>query len=583
MRTKPFVIGPALPLGLGALALLSLAACGGSGDDAAPVPADTAHALPQLAAATPAALAGGCDELGAKLAGQAGTVIDKVSTVAAGTVLTASTPAPEHCLVEGHMAQRTSTVDGRSYAVGFQLRLPKAWNGRFYYQANGGMDGAVVPAAGALGGGPLTGALVQGFAVISSDAGHQPNTDPTFGIDPQARLDYGYQAVEKLTPMAKESIRRAYGKAPDRSYFGGCSNGGRHTFVAAARHPDWYDGYLAGAPGFNLPKAAVASIWGGQRYASLAAAPNDPATPAGLETAFTLAERQLVGRAVLAKCDALDGAADGLVQDTAACQAAFNLARDVPSCGSGGRDGSCLSDAQKTVVASIFAGATTSTGAPIYTSFPWDSGIAGSGIASWEFASPLQRDAGAVAFIFNTPPQAAAGFDGAAFALGASIDALAAGITATAGVYAESAMGFMAPPNPTDLGALKNRGAKMMVYHGVGDPIFSVNDTAAWYDGLRANNGGDAGSFAKLYRVPGMGHCSGGPATDQFDMLTPLVKWVEQGQAPQAVVASARGGVNADVPASWAADRTRPLCPYPQVARYKGSGSLEAAESFSCQ
>jgi feruloyl esterase len=130
MRTKPSVFGPSLPLGLSALALLSLAACGGSGDDATPVAADTANALPQLAAATPAALPGTCDELGARLAGQAGTVIDKVSTVEAGAVLTASTPAPAHCLVEGHMAQRTSTVDGRSYAIGFQMRLPKAWNGR---------------------------------------------------------------------------------------------------------------------------------------------------------------------------------------------------------------------------------------------------------------------------------------------------------------------------------------------------------------------------------------------------------------------------------------------------------------------
>jgi feruloyl esterase len=148
-------------------------------------------------------------------------------------------------------------------------------------------------------------------------------------------------------------------------------------------------------------------------------------------------------------------------------------------------------------------------------------------------------------------------------------------------------MNFMTPPNPTILSALKSRGAKFMVSHGVSDPIFSVNDTQAWYDGLRANNGGDASSFTKFYRVPGMGHCSGGPATDQFDMLTPLVKWVEQGQAPQAVVATARGagnagGVNADVPATWAANRTRPLCPYPQVARYKG-GDPESAASFACE
>ena len=576
-----FTTGPALPLGLGALALLSLAACGG-GDDPAP------GGLPQLAAASPATLSGSCEALATALAGQANTTIASAATVAAGTLTaggstTVAAGAPtvgEHCLVKGSMFEGRVGRDGNTYAIGFEMRLPKAWNGRFFYQANGGLDGNVNTA-----GGPLTGALAQGFAVISSDAGHKAADGSNFGLDPQARLDYGYQAVAKLTPMAKESIRRAYGKAPDRSYFGGCSNGGRHAFVAAARYADQYDGILAGAPGYNLPKAAVASIWGAQRYATVAT--GDPATPAGLETAFTAAERSLVGQAVLARCDALDGATDGMVQDMAACQSKFNLARDVPSCGSGGRNGTCLTDAQKTVVASIFAGATTSTGAAVYASFPWDSGVAGSGIPFWEFTAPLLLDSGSVGQVFSVPPQPA-GFNGPAFALNASIDALVAGINATDATFTESAMGFMTPPNPTNLATLKNRGAKMMVYHGVSDPIFSVNDTVAWYDGLRASNGGDASSFAKLYPVPGMGHCSGGPATDQFDMLTPLVKWVEQGEAPQAVVASARGagnvgGVNADLPATWAPNRTRPLCPYPEVARYKGSGSLESADSFSCQ
>ncbi|HEY1230804.1 MAG TPA: tannase/feruloyl esterase family alpha/beta hydrolase, partial [Ramlibacter sp.] len=149
-------------------------------------------------------------------------------------------------------------------------------------------------------------------------------------------------------------------------------------------------------------------------------------------------------------------------------------------------------------------------------------------------------------------------------------------------------LSFMTPPNPTDLSRLKKRGAKAMVYHGTSDPIFSSDDTRRWYEELTAANGGDATNFARYYQVPGMNHCSGGPATDQFDMLTPLVAWVEKGQAPESVVASARGagnagGVNADVPADWAADRKRPLCAYPKVARYKGTGSLDAAESFSCQ
>jgi feruloyl esterase len=551
----------------------------------------------QLAAAASAALSGTCESLAATLAGQANTTITAATTVAAGTLTQGGQPVAEHCLVTGKMFERVSAVDGKTYSIGFQMRLPKAWNGRFYYQANGGLDGNVSTAAGALGGGPLTGALYQGFAVISSDAGHTAAAGSTFGLDPQARLDYGYQAVEKLTPMAKETIRRAYGKAPDRSYFGGCSNGGRHTFVAAARHPDWYDGYLAGAPGYNLPKAAVASIWGAQRYATVAT--GDVSTSAGLATALTDAERKLVGSKVLARCDALDGATDGLVQDTAACQSTFNIAADVPTC-TGARDGTCLTAAQKDVVASIFAGARTSTGALAYASFPWDSGYGGgvnpsgatppasvgSGVGQWEFFAPLFLDSGSVGQVFMASPQPN-GFNGPAFALNAKIDDLVAGINATSATYTESGMSFMTPPNPTNLSALKSRGAKIMVYHGVSDAIFSVNDTQAWYDGLRANNGGDASSFAKFYRVPGMGHCSGGPATDQFDMLTPLVKWVEQGQAPQAVVATARGagnagGVNADVPATWAANRTRPLCPYPQVARYK-SGDPESAASFACE
>src|SRR5207344_428867 len=182
----------------------------------------------------------------------------------------------------------------------------------------GGIDGSVVTATGSVNGGPaLTNALAMGFAVISSDAGHVGSQGPTFGIDPQARLDYGYQAAGTLTPMAKSAIKTAYGKAPDRSYFGGCSNGGRHTMVAAARYADQYDGFLAGSPGFNLPKAAVANIYCAQQYAPLAT------NPADLSTAWTQAERQLVSNKVLERCDALDGLKDGLVQDVRACQRVF--------------------------------------------------------------------------------------------------------------------------------------------------------------------------------------------------------------------------------------------------------------------
>ncbi len=574
-------------LGATALVATSLAACGG--DD-----------VPQLAAAVGAVYSGDCASLQTALSGLANTQITAAESVAAGSLTVAGTPIAEHCRITGKMHERVSTVDGKTYAIGFELRLPKNWNGRFLHQGNGGIDGKVLTALGGLGGGPLTNALHQGFAVLSSDAGHSEldagnNAKPDFGIDPQARLDYGYQAVAKLTPMAKNAIKATYGKAPDRSYFAGCSNGGRHAMVAASRYFADYDGILAGAPGYNLPKAAVANLAGARLYKTLATVPvTDQIT---LATAVTDTERKLLADAVVTKCDALDGASDGMVQDVAACQAQFSLANDVPTC-SGGRDGTCLSSDQKTVLGMVFSGPKTSSGSLIYASFPYDAGFGagkagvasggspvGSGIAFWEYFASTNLDSGATGIIFQVPPVSPTGFDPLNFSLTTDLDALYANITTTNSIYTESAMSFMTPPNPTRMQGLRERGGKILAYHGVSDSIFSVNDTQAWYTGAVKDTGND---FARFYPVPGMGHCSGGPSTDQFDLLTPLVNWVEQGTTPQAVVASARGtgnagGVNSDLPATWAADRTRPLCPFPKVARYTGSGSLEQASSFACQ
>jgi len=512
------------------------------------------------------------------------TALNAATLQPAGKLELAGKPVGEHCLVTGRMHERVSPVDGQTYAIGFEMRLPRDWNGRFLYQGNGGLDGFIPPAVGAVsGGGPLTHALAQGFAVISSDAGHSVKQLPLFGLDPQARLDYGYQAVAKLTPMAKALIAAAYGKGPDRSYIGGGSNGGRHVLVAAARLPQEYDGYLASAPGLNLPKAAVAQLAGAQQFARVAS------DPKGLATALNAAERALLARHILARCDALDGAADGLVEDVEACRAAFDLMRDVPSC-AGSRDGSCLTPPQKTAIAHVFAGAHNSQGQRLYAGFPYDPGLTYPDWADWKFKYAVtNRDPVAVGFVFSVPPAEPAMLkDTLGYALAFDLDRDAPKIFARNATFPESAMDFMTPPAATRLHALRERGAKLLVLHGNADPVFSVDDTAAWYDGLRAEHGRGSADFARFFRVPGMGHVRGGPATDQFDALSALVAWVEQGQAPDRLIASARGagnpgGVNAEVPASWSPSRTRPLCPYPQVARYNGSGSIDMAESFSCR
>lgn len=547
-----------------------------------------------------------CATLAASLS-YPGTVFTASAEIPAGTLKTGGQDIGAHCRLTGRMNERVSPVDGKTYAIGFEMRLPFAWNGRFYYQANGGLDGNVVTAVGnTSGGGPLTSALLQGFAVISSDAGHSAAQNPTFGLDPQARLDYGYQAVGKLTPMAKYVLRVAYGKGPKYSYIGGCSNGGRHAMVAASRYADQFDGYLVGAPGFNLPRAAVANIYGAQQYAKVATPgatiPSGPfAGLPDLSTAFTVTERQLVANKVLERCDALDGLADGIVHDVKACQRAFDLARDVPTC-EGPRNGTCLSAEQKVAIGNIFAGARDSRGRPIYAGFPYDTGIAAANFAFWEYTAPLALDSGAVGFVFGTPPADPLTFNPGAFALGSDIDALFASIYATDATYTEASMSFMTMPDPR-LRAMRGNGGRMIVYHGVSDAIFSADDTIEWFRRLdqpwrRPHRHGHPGgrddephgraqAFARLYLVPGMAHCSGGAATDQFDLLTPLVQWVERGIPPQTIVAQARGpgnagGVNPEVPAGWAPNRTRPLCPYPRVATYVG-GDVERAESFVCR
>lgn len=549
----------------------------------------------QAAVGAPAVLA--CDRLAASFS-FANTRIVSAQAMEAGQVRLPgiAQAMPAHCVVKGLMHERTGPIDGKPYAIGFEMRLPTAWNGRFFYQANGGLDGFQTPAYGdILGGGQASNGLLKGFAVLSSDAGHafdrsSPIGGATFGLDPQARLDYGYNAVAQLTPMGKALIRTYYGKRPDTSYLVGSSNGGRHGFVAASRLPQAYDGILVSTPGYRLPLAAVAQVWGAQQFATIAR-PNPATGRPDLRSAFSPAEMALVSRSILARCDALDGLADGMVADLQACQTAFRVDRDIPVCSAGAATGTCLSAAQKDVLARVLAGPKDSSGAAVYAGLPADPGIAGNDWAAWKFVNSVgPRDAIALGFVFVTPPASPAVLTGQGntlidYALGFSLDTDLPKLSATSGLYRESAMDFMTPPD-TRFGPFVANGGKMIVFHGTADPVFSALDTIAWHQRFRSAHGAAADQHARLFLVPGMNHSRGGPATDQMDMVDALVAWVERGQAPDAVVAQARGAgsavPNPEVPASWSPTRSRLLCPHPQVARYQG-GDIETAASFRCQ
>ena len=615
-RSQPLTAAPSMPVVVraavaAACVALMLSACGG-GDDGAP-------ALAQLSAAQPGTLAN-CTSLTGFTFGN--TTITSATSVAANAVTSTadgvSLALPAHCVVLGKMNPRTG-IDGKSYAINFEMRLPTSWNGRFFHQVNGGNDGAIntdtTRAYGRKGGGsPTSNGLTEGFAVLTSDAGHTPDpsylndpatgmgiTGQVFGLDPQARKDYGYAAVGTLTPMAKGLINAAYGRAPDRSYMVGCSNGGRHGMVAAARYGADYDGIVAGDPGFNLPRSRVAEEWDSQALMAAAQATDSVTGRPAIWSALSAADLTYVNNQILAKCDALDGATDSMVGDVKGCQTAFSLANDVATCATGtAPNGTCLSKVQKATLARMFSGPKNSDGKALYSDWPYAHGISAGGWRIWKMGVTNgagtginkyglnQVFASSGAYIFTTPPADPAVVTGLGatlidWTLNYDFDKAESLINGTTATFTESSNSFMTPPNPTNLSTLRDRGAKLLVYHGSADPVFSYNDTISWYAGLSAANSGDASNFARVFTVPGMNHCSGGPTTDQFDFLTPLVAWVEKGQAPDSVIGTARTATqNADL-GTIPAGRTRPLCAFPKVARYKGSGGLDDAANFTCQ
>ena len=493
-----------------------------------------------------------------------------------------------HCMVRGHVGEHIG-IDGQTYKVSFELRLPDDWNGRFVHQFNGGNDGSVVPAMGNIfTSDPADTALARNYAVVSSDAGHDGGANPEaglaggarFGFDPEARSNYGYAAVIKLNPVATELVEAYYGEGIAYSYGVGGSNGGRHALVQATRSPDAFDGILAAYPGFNLPKAAIQHAWDVQSFKPIAG---------DVRTAFSQEDLTLVADAVLAACDGLDGLEDGIIADYPACQDAFDVTS--LTCDVEGAN-ACLVPAQVEALQRIHAGPTNSAGEPLYSDWAWDRGIASgdwrfwkleSGIPPWD-GMPLIATMGAasLAQIFSNPPVEVEGTPAALeqYLLDFNFDTDIS-VNATDATFAESPMEFMTPidvDNP-ELAAFRDAGGKMIVFHGISDPVFSALDTIDWYERLDANNGGNAEDFALLYPIPGMTHGTGSPAADKFDAFTELVEWVENGEQPTHLVATATPG-NPYVPELIGV--TRKLCPYPAIARYQG-GDEASHESFTCE
>ena len=452
---------------------------------------------------------------------------------------------PAYCRVQA-MLNRRQGPDGQQYGVGFAIALPVPWNGRFLFQGGGGFNGTLFPplGVGAAGGMP---ALARGFAVASTDAGHRSPKgavlDTTFLRDQQATLDFAYAAIERVTAVAKLIIARYYSQSASRSYYSGCSTGGREAMQAAQRYPMEFDGVIAGAPAMRTNYAALGTDWVNVQLNQVAprGADGRPVT----RDALSSTQKEAVIEGIRNSCDANDGVRDGLVFNAASCK--FDPKTLV--CDGKPSGGSCLTTAQAAALERAFAGPRTGDGRQLYAPFPFDTGI----------ADTPQGIQGLLNGGFNGSP--ASTTDMAAAARWADNDGPSS-LTNTA--------------NWTNMTTFVHRGGKMLFYHGMSDPTFSALDTVDYYNRLAGANGGTEAvqRWSRLFLVPGMGHCGGGSLTTaSFDLLSALVNWVEQGVPPDTVPATRAGEPGL----------SRPLCAYPRYAHYSGRGDQNDASNFECR
>ena len=417
--------------------------------------------------------------------------------------------------------------------IKIEVWLPASgWNGKLQAVGNGGWNGNIDTNA-------LAGAVRRGYAATSTDTGHQGGAGPWMQ-NPEKLADWAYRSVHETAVAAKTVINAFYGEAPKFSYFTGCSAGGRQAMVAAQRYPADFDGVVAGSPGLDWTSRAVSAVRVAQAFE------RDPASK------VPAAKFAAINAAVLNACDAADGVKDGVLENPKACR--FDPA--VLAC-KGTPDNSCLTPPEVETVRAIYASpANPKTKRAI-------AGLAPGSEVSWTELG-------------WSGPARSTGLDLMRFVTGNPQWAIADFSFERDVVLAEDKAGIMNALD-TNLKPFFDRGGRIISYHGWNDPQISPLNATLYYDRVVAAMGGASRvqQNYRLFMVPGMNHCQGGIGTSTFDMLTALEQWVEGKKAPDSIPAS-RVEKGATI-------RTRPLCAYPQVATYKGSGSTDAAANFVCK
>ncbi len=461
---------------------------------------------------------------------------------------------PAFCRVQGVIAPSSDSH------IEFEVWMPvSGWNGKYLGVGNGGFAGSITYGEPGVGNdATLQSAVMAGYATSSTDTGHEAasETDGNWALGHREKIiDYGYRAVHKTAETAKAIIRAFYRRAPAHSYFDSCSNGGRQGLMEAQRYPGDYDGVIAGAPA-----AAMTHLAAGFGEWVFQVTEKDP-------TSYIPANKwPAVQAAVLAQCDALDGLKDGLIEDPRRC----DFKPSVLLC-HGPESPSCLTAPQITALEKLYAGPRDSRGRQISPGL----------VPGGEAAGPIDW---ALAVSGHAPGQNAIDHllqGWADLVQNPDRDWLTANVEHDVD-RDDAALGHILNATNPDLAAFEARGGKLILFQGWSDPLVSPLATVNYYASVVARMGRtDAERFSRFYMVPGMPHCFGGSGPNTFGakMLSALDRWVGKGVAPRAIVAT-KYRTNGN-PASGV-ERTRPLCPYPQVARYKGTGSIDVAASFAC-
>lgn len=469
-----------------------------------------------------------------------------------GAANAAAITVPAHCEVKGTIRP------SKDSEIKFALWLPAtAWNGKYHQEGNGGWAGTIPYRS-------LIDPLTRGYATAATDDGHEGGGGAEWAVGhPEKLIDFGYRAVHETSVQAKAIVRSFYGRDPSWSYFAGCSDGGREALMEAQRYPEDFNGILAGAPASNWSRLFTGFIWNEQAALK---SPGSSIPPAKLPA---------LQNAVMAACDSQDGLKDGLLSDPRSCR--FDPA--VLLC-KASDNSSCLTAAQVETVKRIYAGAKNPrTGEQLFQGWPSGAEAAPGTWAAW--ITPA-NPAGAIQFNFGNTYYGQAVFEDAkwnfrSFDFDRDVQ------------FGDTKAGAVLNATNPDLRSFRAEGGKLLQYHGWGDAAISPLSSIEYYDNVQSFLSrfpdmrttrplvlSPIGDFYRLFMVPGMGHCGGGMGPNNFDAFTPLESWVEKGIAPAQFIGT---GTVAD---DSTRKMTRPICAYPNVAQYKGTGDPNDAANFAC-